>query len=187
MKNLNVILAILLVLSLACVLLMYMIGMQSYSEQLDAKLMAHSEQVRQENDQLAQRYEVALDNALKQQQIESDAKADAKHEELRVHMRELLLNSGISLEELNSSPEPEEPSMTIAQEIYESLYKGQSYKEVIEVLGREGENILTMEDAAGRTSSYEWKWGNSTQGTDTMSITFINGRLSHKTYSAFEF
>ena len=55
------------------------------------------------------------------------------------------------------------------------------------MLGREGDNILNMEDAEGKTSSYEWRWLGKKGKPESLTITIVNGELNHKTFSAYEF
>lgn len=183
MTKLNSALTVILVLSLAAVPIMYMVGMQRYSDQLDDKVKANLEQMRQENEQLATIYEATLKATL----AEKEGEWDRQQEELRAYVRELLLNSGVPLEQLDPPPPaPEGPDMTISQETYESLEKGQSYTAVVELVGREGNNVLNMEGAEGKTSVYEWDWKGE-EKPETMTVTFVNDTLDYKTYSAFKF
>ena len=134
MTKLNFVLTVILILSLSAMPILYMAGMQRYSEQLDAKIEAHSEQIREENKQLGKLYEVTLKATL----AEKEGEWDRQQEELRSYVRELLLNSGVLLEQLDAPQEPEEPNFVVTQESYETLKKGQSYSEVLECLDEKG-------------------------------------------------
>lgn len=189
MTKLNSLLTVILVVSLSAVPIMYMIGMQRYSTLLDTKVEENQTQMRAEYEQILKTHELAWQVKLQ----EKEGEWDRQQEALRIEVRELLLNSGVTLEQLDAPPVleapvlPEGPNLVISQAVYEALAIGQSYASVVEALGREGENVLNMDDTAGRTSAYEWRWYGEDGEPETLTATFINGKLNHKTYSAYAF
>ncbi len=185
MNKMNLIVTAILILALATVPVMYTVGMQRYKAQLDEQLETAVAQLRADNESLTQQYNTALQEALNKQAVEWER----KHTNALSKVREALLNSGVTLDQLNAESMPEAPvlDLSIPQSVYESLKKGQSYEEVAEVLGRDGDNILNIEDTSGLTSSFEWRWDDANGEAQTLGITFINNKLNHKTYSAFVF
>lgn len=185
MNKANMILTVVLLLALATVPIMYTVGMQRYKADLDQQLDTEVAALQEKNAQLFRDYERALSDGMRKQESEWDQ----KHTEFKSNVREALLNSGVSLEQLDAEAMEEEPKidLSIPQTVYESLKKGQSYEQVVEILGRDGENILNIEDGSGLTSSYEWRWDDANGDPQTLGITFINNKINHKTYSAFVF
>ncbi len=141
------------------------------------------EEIRAENAQALRQFEVALT------EVEMDW--EVKHSALKSRVREALLNTGVPLEILNTiqepEPEPEKIDYTISQETFMKLKDGMSYDEVVDALGREGENTLNMLEPDGSgTSAYVWKWTNNDDSQDRLNVTFVNLKLTDKHYTAFK-
>ena len=106
-------------------------------------------------------------------------------------MREVLLNTGVTLEILNTEQEPEVVAKTvevyIPQDTYALLKIGMTYEEAAALLGREGTNRLNMMDAYGTgTSSYVWSWMNDEDIEVRLTVTFEDLKLTKKHYPAFK-
>lgn len=115
------------------------------------------------------------------------AEWELKHEQHSRMVREALLNTGISLDELNAELPPEIPNFPIPQSTYELLRKGMSFDQVLEIVGREGENTFNMLDEnGGGMQTFTWRWINEEEESETLIVTFEDGVLSSKDYSAFE-
>jgi hypothetical protein len=183
MTKINTVLTVILLMALAAVPVMFIVGMNQFKAEQTTQLSKALEEMKAENEQLFRDYEKALQDGLSAQASEWDQ----QHATFRSNVREALLNSGVTLEQMDAAPVPPAPDLTISQEVYNSLEKGQTYEEIVVALGREGENILNIEDGEGRTSAYEWRWDDENGKAQTLSATFINGKMNHKTYSAFVF
>ena len=188
MNKPNIILAVILLLALAAVPVMYTFGMQRYKADLDEQFATEMEVMRQANAELAKEYDAAMVEALHKQELEWER----NNQEFVSSVREALLNSGVTLDQLDAVPMEGEAAavvedLSIRQSVYSALKKGQTYEEVAEQLGRDGENILNIEDGDGLTSSYEWRWDDVNGDPQSLGVTFVNNKLSHKTYSAFVF
>lgn len=112
---------------------------------------------------------------------------DLRYEQHRNQVREALLNTGVTLEDLNAEPPPEEPNFPISQPTYETLKNGTTYDEVFRIIGRHGENTFNMLNANGSgTQTFTWRWINEDDENETMTLSFEDGELFSKNYSAFE-
>jgi hypothetical protein len=115
------------------------------------------------------------------------AEWNLKYEQHQRLIREALLNTGISLEDLDAVPPPEDPNYPVTQSTYETLKNGMSYDQVLQIIGREGENTFNMLDEDGiGMQTFTWRWLSDDAENETLIVTFENGVLSSKDYSAFE-
>lgn len=184
MHKVSLTLAALLVVALVAVPISFQVGKDSTATDLETKYEGLMADMRLTNEQSLS----AIREALSQSQLEWER----KHQELQSAVRESLLNTGVPLNILDIHIDPESAPVIvdteITQDVYGALRVGMSYDEVLELVGREGENTLNMleEDGSG-ISSYMWKWKNEEDGEERMTITFDGQKLSDKHYTAFKF
>ena len=184
MNKVSLILAVFLVAVLIALPLTYQSGKNAASTDLEAKYENLLTAMRQENTLALSKFEGEL------AQVKSDW--ETRNVAFKSHLRETLLNTGVTLEDLNAELEVEKAEVDlvnthISQDTYGLLKTGMSYNDVIDILGREGENTLNMMDTDGTgTSSYVWVWENDEETIDKITATFIDQKLSNKHYSAFK-
>ncbi len=184
MNKVSIVLALFLCGTLVALPLVYQQGKGNSETMLRAEHALLVEEIRAENAESLRQFEVALTA------VQMDW--ELKHTALQSRVREALLNTGVSLEILNTIQEPEpvpDPiDYSISQDTFMTLRDGMSYDEVVGILGRDGENTLNMLEPDGSgTSGFVWKWRNDDDSQDSLSATFVNLKLTDKHFTAFEF
>lgn len=72
----------------------------------------------------------------------------------------------------------------ISVDSYRQLGNGMTYEQVLGVLGRPGAQMMSMVDRDGtRTVSFEWAWDDGFQPPGRVTVSFVNGKLSDRSYS----
>lgn len=183
MNKASAILAILLVIAIMGVPTAYLSGRNTSSTELETKYDSVLEEMRLEHATASAELEASL------ARVQMDW--ELKHARLQSSLREALLNTGVTLEILNTEHQPDEVVETvdtfISQETYGFLKVGMRYEDVVAILGREGENRLNMMDADGSgISSYVWHWINDEDIEVRLTVTFEDLKLSKKHYPAFK-
>lgn len=183
MNKASVILAILLAVALMAMPIAYQSGKKTSSTELQAKYDGVLEEIRLEHVRALAEFEISL------ARVQMDW--ELRHAALQSSVREALLNTGVTLDILNTEQKPdavpETVDMSVSQETYALLNVGMTYDDVVELLGREGKNTFSMMDADGiGTSSYVWSWKNDEDAEDRLTVTFVDLELSNKHYSAFK-
>jgi hypothetical protein len=175
-----------LVCALIALPIVYQFGKRAATDELESKHENTVASIRLEHD----RAMAGIDEKLAQIQIDfRDEQAGFES-----HVRETLLNTGVKLDVLNKEPEPiadvviETVNLAISQEAFLGLRIGTTYNDVVEAIGREGENTLNLSDEnGGGTSAYVWKWMNDDDREDRMTLTFVDMKLTSRDFSALKF
>lgn len=83
------------------------------------------------------------------------------------------------------SPDAETSFLTpIPQSAFDAAAVGTTYDEVVREFGREGEPMMTLEDAAGTiTTQYAWDWLDTEGKVARVQMQFVDGRLMDKSIS----
>lgn len=182
MNKVSLVLGTLLLIVLLALPMAYLSGKQAAVMDLDTKYQNSLADIRRENTLALSQFDTAL------AQVSADW--GVRNSAFESHLRETLLNTGVTLEILNTEPIVPDVDLVntfISQDAYGLLKKGMSYNDVIDILGREGENTLNMMDTDGTgTSSYAWGWENDDESSDRLTVTFIDQKLSDKHYSGFK-
>ncbi|HEX8734251.1 MAG TPA: DUF3862 domain-containing protein [Pyrinomonadaceae bacterium] len=96
----------------------------------------------------------------------------------------LLVLGGVSCSRLNASKQDSstetsdgdsKPGLTL--ENFNRIKTGMSYKEVVEILGSEGESIMSVGGSQGDIASYKWERKSPSQ---SVTIIFTDGKMSTK-------
>lgn len=80
-----------------------------------------------------------------------------------------------SSETSNTSSVNSKPALTL--ENYNRIKTGMSYKQVVEILGSEGVNTMSVADVRGEIASYKWEGESS---AETVSLIFFEDELKTK-------
>lgn len=179
MKSVNKSTLIPILIAVAIIPIAYIVGKGSAARELQEKFDLSIEEIQTTHDVYLQTMEAELAAA------KSDW--DLRYEQHRNQVREALLNTGVTLEDLNAVPPPQKPNFSISQPTYETIKNGMTYEEVFNIIGRHGENTFNMLDADGSgTQTFTWRWMNDEEENETMTATFEDGQLFSKNYSAFQ-
>jgi hypothetical protein len=183
MNRASGILAVSLLAALVAVPIAYQSGKKVSSREFEARYDGVMEEIRLEHARGLAEFDASL------ARVQMDW--ELKYARLQSSVREVLLNTGVTLEILNTEQEPEVVAETvevyIPQDTYALLKIGMTYEEAAALLGREGTNRLNMMDAYGTgTSSYVWSWMNDEDIEVRLTVTFEDLKLTKKHYPAFK-
>lgn len=114
--------------------------------------------------------------------------AEASLEQARAenNTQRALWKAGINFDEDTPSDDAStqgEAQSAITFEAFEALELDTSYQAIVKAFGREGSMKLSMEDNTGSiTQQFVWKWIAADGTPGKVDLSFVNGKLSDKSY-----
>jgi hypothetical protein len=105
-----------------------------------------------------------------------------KQERMSLAVTDDLKNAGIEVKEIAPAKteavlKPESIVAMITDGQIEQLVTTLSYNRVVEIIGREGELTMEMEDAGGSTLMYTWTWIDADNIAKKLSLQFVSDQL----------